>query len=108
MLDNLISNAVKPNGPGTQIRLRVSGEGADAVIEIQDDGIGMDDETKAHLFDRYYRGTSTDEGIDGMGLGMSIAYAVVTAHKGTITVDSAPGKGTRISLAFPGEFSPRI
>lgn len=101
LLDNLISNAVKHNGPGTEILLCVSSEGTEAVVKVQDDGIGMNEETKARLFDRYYRGTSTDEGIDGVGLGMSIAYAVVTAHKGSILVDSSPGNGTLITLTFP-------
>ncbi|GGN90851.1 sensor histidine kinase [Saccharibacillus kuerlensis] len=101
LLDNLISNAVKHNDSGTEIVLCVRKCGNEAVIEVRDNGSGMDEETKSRLFDRYYRGTNTDEGVDGAGLGMSIAYAVVTAHKGTITVDSKPGKGTLIILTFP-------
>ncbi|CAM3431466.1 MULTISPECIES: sensor histidine kinase [Saccharibacillus] len=101
LLDNLISNAVKHNEPGTPITLSLRRTGSDAVIEVRDEGSGMDEQTQARLFDRYYRGTNTDEGVDGAGLGMSIAHAVVTAHKGTISVDSRPGRGTRITLVFP-------
>ncbi len=101
LLDNLISNAVKHNGPGTNIEIRVGREGHQAVVQVNDDGVGMDEETKTRLFDRYYRGTSTDESVDGSGLGMSIARAVVTAHLGTIGVESRPGAGTSISLTFP-------
>ncbi|MCM3781603.1 HAMP domain-containing histidine kinase [Neobacillus mesonae] len=101
LLDNLISNAMKHNPPGTEIVLSVLREGDLAIVTVHDNGVGMDEETQARLFDRYYRGTNTDEGIDGVGLGMSIAYAVVAAHKGTITVESTIGEGTLIKLTFP-------
>ncbi len=101
LLDNLISNAVKHNGAGTAISIDLRREHADAVVTVRDDGVGMDEETQARLFDRYYRGTSTDESVDGSGLGMSIAHAVVTAHLGTIAVRSSPGSGTAIALKFP-------
>lgn len=101
LLDNLITNAVKHNEPGTKIGLGVRKEGNNAIVTVQDNGTGMDEETKARLFERYYRGTSTDEGVDGSGLGMSIAYGVVAAHKGSIFVKSNPGEGTTITLTFP-------
>lgn len=101
LLDNLISNAVKHNPPGTEITLSVISEGELAFIIVRDNGVGMDAETQSRLFDRYYRGTNTDEGSDGAGLGMSIAYAVVAAHKGTILVESSIGEGTMIKLTFP-------
>ncbi|NGZ75585.1 sensor histidine kinase [Saccharibacillus alkalitolerans] len=103
LLDNLISNAVKHNEAGTNIVLSVGRKGDEAWVSVLDDGVGMDEETQSRLFDRYYRGTSTDEGVDGAGLGMSIAYAVVTAHKGTISVRSSPGEGTLIEMRFPAE-----
>ncbi|MCQ4087113.1 sensor histidine kinase KdpD [Saccharibacillus sp. JS10] len=101
LLDNLISNAVKHNAPGTAIEISVGFEKGNAVVRVRDDGVGMDEETKTRLFDRYYRGTSTDENVDGSGLGMSIARAVVNAHLGTISVESRLGAGTCISLTFP-------
>lgn len=101
LLDNLISNAVKHNGAGTAISIDLRREHADAVVTVRDDGVGMNEETQARLFDRYYRGTSTDESVDGSGLGMSIAHAVVTAHLGTIAVRSSLGHGTSIELKFP-------
>ena len=106
LLDNLISNAVKHNPPGTEITLSVISEGELAFIIVRDNGVGMDAETQSRLFDRYYRGTNTDEGSDGAGLGMSIAYAVVAAHKGTILVESSIGEGTIIKLTFPRLASP--
>lgn len=103
MLDNLIMNAVKHNPPGTHIILRTGMAGDSAWITVADNGIGMDEETKRKLFERYYRGTNTDEKTDGAGLGMSIAKAIVDAHQGTIQVESDTGKGTKILLSFPTE-----
>ncbi|WP_172194380.1 sensor histidine kinase [Saccharibacillus qingshengii] len=101
LLDNLISNAIKHNPAGTEIILGLRQERSEAVVTVQDNGAGMDKETQARLFDRYYRGTNTDEGADGAGLGMSIAHAIAAAHQGTIRVESEPGRGTTITLSFP-------
>ncbi|CAM4261544.1 sensor histidine kinase [Saccharibacillus endophyticus] len=101
LLDNLISNAVKHNGPGTTVSIGVTSENGNALVNVRDDGVGMDEQTKSRLFDRYFRGTSTDESVDGSGLGMSIAYAIVAAHRGTIAVEAEPGAGTSITLRFP-------
>ncbi|MEK4439150.1 sensor histidine kinase [Paenibacillus sp. FSL K6-2862] len=103
LLDNLISNAVKHNPPGTEITLSIMREGNLAVITVRDNGVGMDTETQSRLFNRYYRGTNTDAGVDGVGLGMSIAYAVVAAHNGSITVESSINQGTMINMSFPLE-----
>lgn len=101
MLDNLISNAVKHNPPGTLITVRTGSEGADAWIEVEDNGAGMDEETMRNLFERYYRGTNTEEKTDGAGLGMSIAKAIATAHQGRIEVKSRAGEGTVVQVRLP-------
>ncbi|UIO42528.1 HAMP domain-containing histidine kinase [Brevibacillus brevis] len=101
MLDNLISNAIKHNPPGTVITVRTETAGDDALIIVEDNGIGMDEETRRNLFERYYRGTHTEDRTDGAGLGMSIAKAISIAHKGGIEVESREGSGTRIVLRFP-------
>lgn len=101
MLDNLLTNAVKHNPRGTEIRVRtVKGPGT-ATIIIEDNGCGMDEETKRSLFERYYRGTNTDENTDGAGLGMSITKAIVESYQGRIEVDSRAGEGTAIRITFP-------
>ncbi|MCR8643441.1 HAMP domain-containing histidine kinase [Paenibacillus sp. N1-5-1-14] len=101
ILNNLIINAVKHNPAGTQIVVHTSVEAGYAVLIVEDDGVGMDEETRRNLFERYYRGTNTDEDTDGAGLGMSIAKAIIDAHQGTIQVESRAGSGTRITLRFP-------
>ncbi len=57
--------------------------------------------TKELLFERYYRGTNTEESNIGTGLGLAITKQLVHAHNGTISIDSALGKGTTIILVFP-------
>ncbi|MCR2804129.1 sensor histidine kinase [Paenibacillus soyae] len=101
LLDNLLVNAVKHNPVSTTVSVRVSQAGGEAVIAVRDDGAGMDEETLRNLFERYYRGTSTDEGTDGAGLGMSIAKSIAEAHGGSIQAESRVGCGTTITLRFP-------
>ncbi|RXZ82636.1 sensor histidine kinase [Paenibacillaceae bacterium] len=101
MLDNIIINAVKHNPAGTVITVATVRDGKDAVISIGDNGVGMNEETRNSLFDRYYRGTNTEEGADGAGLGMNIAKSIALAHRGSIEVSSAEECGTTITLRFP-------
>ena len=61
----------------------------------------MDDELAKNLFDRYYRGTNTNERSDGAGLGMSIAKGIIELHNGHIDVESSIGKGTTITIILP-------
>lgn len=103
-LDNLLINAVLHNPPGTNIAVRIEGD-ADSPgglrLTIRDDGRGMDEETKSRLFDRYYRGTSTDRAGEGSGLGTAIAKQLIDAHDGTILVESTVGQGTTFTLLLP-------
>ncbi|MCP1156821.1 sensor histidine kinase [Bacillus infantis] len=101
MLDNLIYNCIKHNPKGTSITASVSRQGGTAIVSISDNGTGMDEETVRHLFDRYFRGTSTDEQTEGAGLGMSIARAIAELHGGSIHVSSVKHRGTVFRLEFP-------
>lgn len=103
MIDNLIYNAIKHNPPGTRIiiTMKVDEQGDKLRISIQDNGMGMDEETLKHLFSRYYRGTNTDERIEGTGLGMNIAMQIAKLHKGTLFVESKEQVGTSVIIDFP-------
>lgn len=101
MIDNLIFNAIKHNPSGTKIAVSVKNTNNSIRVVIEDTGNGMDEETILHLFDRYYRGTNTDESTEGAGLGMSIARAIAELHHGEIIVESEVNKGTTIELSFP-------
>lgn len=102
MIDNLIYNAILHNPSGTSIKiiLNEDRENGKLKIMIQDNGIGMDEETRKHLFNRYYRGTNTDERVEGSGLGMSIARRIAQLHGGDILVQSEKNKGTMVTVVI--------
>jgi signal transduction histidine kinase len=103
LMDNLLSNAVKHNPPGISVTVACGLLNDDAYIRVSDNGRGMDEETVHKLFERYYRGTNTEESSNGSGLGMSIAKMIVEAHHGRIEVRSMIGEGTSIRIYFPSD-----
>ncbi|MHA7628254.1 sensor histidine kinase [Corallococcus sp. M7] len=98
---NLLSNAVKYTAgrPDPRVKVRVATEGADAVVEVTDNGLGMSAATQASLFQPFFRAAEV-RGIPGHGLGLATTRRVVEAHGGTLTVHSEEGKGTRIRVRF--------
>jgi signal transduction histidine kinase len=95
-LVNVVENALHamPGGGTLTVRTRRS---ADAVaIEIEDTGIGMDEEARARLFEPYFSTRAA-----GTGLGLTIAKRNVELNRGTITVQSDPGRGTTVTMRFP-------
>lgn len=101
IIDNMISNAIKHNPSNTRIDIIVQKESDHYfTVRIQDNGIGMDSSTLEQLFERYYRGTNSEENTSGSGLGMSIAKQLTVAHGGEISASSTPGEGTVIVLKF--------
>lgn len=101
IIENLLVNAVKHNNETTTVIVKLSQNANSFTLSISADGKGMDEKTKELLFERYYRGTNTEESNIGTGLGLAITKQLVHAHNGTISVDSALGKGTTIILVFP-------
>lgn len=102
VIDNLFANATKYNPSGTIITVSISLiEQHLLIITIEDDGIGMDNETLGKLFQRYYRGTNTSDSGSGTGLGMAITKQLIQLHGGSINVTSTPQKGTTVRIILP-------
>ncbi|MET7812400.1 HAMP domain-containing sensor histidine kinase [Streptomyces sp. NPDC005395] len=102
VVTNLIGNAVTHTPPGTPLRIGVGTEGTDAVLEVADQGPGLTATERAHVFDRFYRtDDSRTRATGGSGLGLPIAHALVTAHAGRITLDTAPGRGCTFRILLP-------
>jgi len=102
LLENLVVNSCKFTPPGGEIRVTVAGDGPNAVLTVADTGIGVSAAERERIFERMYRAPGAiDRQVEGAGLGLSIAKAIVEAHSGTITVDSTPGLGTTVQVALP-------
>jgi len=94
---NLIINAVEASEPRSSVELRTRLNGSqDVLIEIADQGTGMDAETQRRLFEPFF---TTKE--KGTGLGMAIAKQIAELHSGDLSVRSQPGKGTTATLRLP-------
>ncbi|WP_439742857.1 sensor histidine kinase [Bacillus pseudomycoides] len=104
IIENLLANAVKHNNETTNVIVKLGQNKQSFTLSISDNGKGMDEQTKELLFERYYRGTNTEENNAGTGLGLAITKQLVLAHNGTISIESEIGKGTTITMVFP--FSP--
>ena len=104
VIANLLSNAVKFTPPGGRVVARTTTDGAFAVIEVEDTGVGIPADEQSHLFERFFRSsTATEQAIPGTGLGLVIAKAIVEAHGGRIRVRSESGVGTCFRVELPFE-----
>jgi len=101
---NLVDNAVRYSGPGCSVRLTVREEGEQIVIEVADDGEGMEDVDvdRDRIFERFYRAPRTrGRHPEGSGLGLAIVKHIALAHGGSIAVESTLGAGTTFWLRIP-------
>ncbi len=98
---NLIENAVKYNHPGGFVAVSLTQHGNMAVFSVSDTGIGISEEERERIFDRFYRAAAARSSHDGSGLGLSIVQAVVRTHGGDITVEGQEGGGSRFTITLP-------
>jgi signal transduction histidine kinase len=103
---NLLENAVKysPDGGAVTVRIvrerRVDG-GFEAVVQVQDTGVGIPPRALPRIFDRLYRADNVAAAFKGSGLGLTGVRSIVEAHAGTIGVESVEGEGTTFTVRLP-------
>jgi two-component system, OmpR family, sensor kinase len=98
----LLDNAFTYTPDGGRVVLRTNSAGHDATITVEDEGPGMATEQVRRMFDRFYRGeTARNRRSSGAGLGLAIARWITDCHGGTISADSQPGQGTRVTVRLP-------
>ncbi len=109
MVSNLATNAVKFTPEGGRITLRVRAAGPTYAIEVQDTGVGIPEEERPLLFNRFYRTTHAQtEAVSGSGLGLSIARSIAHLHGARISAHSTPGEGSTFVVIFEEHGQPAL
>ncbi|MGA7262192.1 MAG: ATP-binding protein [Stellaceae bacterium] len=96
-LFNLISNAIKFTPPGGAIRIEAERRDSELLLTVADSGIGIPPSDQARMFEKFERGTPRS----GAGLGLSLVKSLIDLHGGSVTIDSAAGRGTTITCRLP-------
>jgi len=94
---NLVTNAARAVRPGGRVRLGLTGADGDVRVTVEDDGVGMEPEVARRAFEPFF---TTRPG-NGIGLGLPIVQGIVERHGGEVSLETAPGKGTRVTVRLP-------
>ena len=97
---NLAENAIKHAGAGAHVAVGTRIDDGRATLEVRDDGPGIAEEDREHIFDRFYRADPARER-GGSGLGLPLTRAIVLLHGGEIGVTSTPGAGSCFRVTLP-------
>jgi signal transduction histidine kinase len=102
IIHNLLDNASKYSSERPVIKVTSLNENNSLVIRVADNGIGMSAEDAKRAFDKYYRvSTGNQHDVKGFGLGLSYVKLMVEAHKGSVKIESQPGRGTTVEVRLP-------
>jgi signal transduction histidine kinase len=97
VLLNLLANALRHTPAEGDVAVRIKAQPQQVLIHVRDSGSGIAPEDLPHIFERFQKGS----GSRGSGLGLAIARKLVLAHGGDIGIESAPGKGTEVTVSLP-------
>ena len=104
LFSNLITNAIKYNKPQGSVKVTVNSEPNEIIIMVEDTGVGIPEDAKQRIFERFYR---VDKGrskkVGGTGLGLSIVKHIVNYYQGSIEVESKLMQGTKFTVRLPRE-----
>ena len=101
---NFVSNAIAYGRSGGWVIVRLSLSEGDAVISVEDNGIGIGREHLGRIWDRLYQvDPSRSSGRSGAGLGLSIVEGIAKAHGGSVSAESEEGQGSTFTFRFPAE-----
>ncbi len=99
---NLCDNAIKYNRENGSVKVTVTNALEEVVLKVEDTGIGIPEESRERIFERFYRvDKSRSKAVGGTGLGLSIVKHAALIHHARIEMDSTPGSGTSFTVRFP-------
>lgn len=101
VINNLISNAVKYSPNSKNIDIYANKVGSYVKISIKDYGIGINNQDKAKIFNRFFRAGNIQKKFPGLGIGLYISHEIIANHNGTLWVESDPGQGSTFSFTLP-------
>jgi len=101
VISNLIRNAAKYSPADKEILVTTYQKDVEAIIKIEDFGVGINPSDQEHIFERFYRAPSVTHTHQGLGLGLSICKTIIDRLGGRVWVDSQPGSGSRFYIALP-------
>jgi signal transduction histidine kinase len=101
VIGNLASNAVKFTPPGGKVHISAGQKDGELWIGVKDSGPGIPAAEQEKIFQPFFQGDQGRRIRDGMGLGLSIAHDLISAHQGRITIESAPGEGSTFTIWMP-------
>ncbi|MGZ4481461.1 MAG: sensor histidine kinase, partial [Gaiellales bacterium] len=107
VLDNLVTNAIRYAGPGSEIEVTARGLGGAAELVVRDTGVGIPPEHLGRVFERFYRVEHARSG-PGTGLGLAIVKHIAEASGGRATIDSSPDEGTVVRVVLPSPAAQRV
>lgn len=100
---NLVTNALKHAGQEAEVTITIRDNLDRVVVDIADDGIGMEQKDAEHIFERFYRADASRNRASGggSGLGLAITKSLIEAHGGTVAVSTKPGEGSTFTISLP-------
>lgn len=103
LLQNLIDNGFKYGTPQGHVWVTLEGKGDTARLQVRDDGIGIPEDQQEKVWQRFYQVDPSRREGGGAGLGLAMVKKIAQLHGGTVTLDSAPGRGSAFTLILPRE-----
>ena len=101
VVDNLISNAIKYSPAGSTVGVRLTPGDDSALLTVTDSGIGIAEDDRERVFEKFFRASEAASATGGTGLGLAVAREIVESHGGEIAVDSKHGRGSTFSVKLP-------
>ena len=97
---NIIDNAGKYGKDGDTVEISISKEGANAVVRITDNGVGIPESELPFVKEKFYRGSAKGR---GAGIGLAVCSEIIALHEGSLDIDSVYGEGTEVTITIPAE-----